>query len=297
MLRILVTGSDGLLAHALRESCPAGVEMHFLRRAEFDLTKPELMDRQLSATRPDVVINTAAYNLVDHCEVERDLSWAANATGPKSLAELCANTNIRLIHYGTDYVFDGLQSSPYVETDAPHPLNHYGAGKLAGEQAVLAASPKHLVLRTSWVFGWHPTQTKTFVHTILKAAGEGRPLRSVTDQIAAPTHADDLASWTLRLIKQNATGLLHAVNDGPVSRYDWTKAILAMAVETGLLKSLPEVIPVQTAFFNPKIQRPGYSALSNAKTAGLLGAPLGSWRVGLQKMLARQSGRSVASGA
>ena len=107
------------------------------------------------------------------------------------------SAGIRLVHYGTDYVFDGEKKSPYLETDAPNPLNHYAAGKLAGEQAVLRASPNHLVLRTSWVFGGHPTQTKTFVHTVLRAAREGRELKATTDQASVPTFAPDLAQWTL----------------------------------------------------------------------------------------------------
>ena len=149
-------------------------DLIFLSHSDFDLTAPAHMQEQLAKIGPQVVINTAAYNQVDRCEIERDLSWAVNATGPQRLAELCAQAGIRLVHYGTDYVFDGEKKSPYLETDAPNPLNHYAAGKLAGEQAVLRASPKHLVLRTSWVFGGHPTQTKTFVHTVLRAAREGR---------------------------------------------------------------------------------------------------------------------------
>src|ERR1035438_1423846 len=138
------------------------------------------------------------------------------------LAELCAEKNIRLVHYGTDYVFDGAKKSPYVETVPPNPLNHYAAGKLFGEKAVLRASPKHLVLRTSWIFGWHPTQTKTFVHTVLHAVWEGRELKATTNQVSVPTFAPDLALWTIELVRLGVNGLVHAVNDEGVSRYDWT---------------------------------------------------------------------------
>src|SRR5882724_6521044 len=197
MQRVLITGADGLLAYSLKKIAPCDFEFISLNRAEFDLLQTALIAKKFAEMCPDVVINTAAYNLVDRCEIERDLSWAVNVTAPQQLAELCAKNGIRLVHYGTDYVFDGQKKSPYVETDVANPLNHYAAGKFAGEQAVLKASPKHLVMRTSWVFGSHPTQPKSFVHTVLRAAREGRALKSTTDQISAPTFAPDLAQWTL----------------------------------------------------------------------------------------------------
>ena len=251
------------------------------------------MAQRLAELRPDVVINTAAYNLVDRCEIERDLSWTVNATAPQQLARLCADLGIRLVHYGTDYVFDGKKKSPYVETDAANPLNHYAAGKFSGEQAVLQASPKHLVLRTSWVFGSHPTQTKSFVHTVLRAAREGRALKATTDQISVPTFAPALAQWTLELLRRHASGLVHAVNDEGMSRFDWTKVILDEAVQAKLIPTAPPVEPVLSSFFSSTMQRPDYTVMSNAKLSGLLGHPLGSWRTGLKNMLAHESRRSV----
>jgi len=243
--------------------------------------------QRLAELHPEIVINTAAYNLVDRCETERELSWSVNATAPQRLAELCAGKNIRLVHYGTDYVFDGAKKSPYTETDVPNPVNHYAAGKFAGEQAVLRAAPQHLVLRTSWVFDWHPTQTKTFVHTVLKAAREGRALKATTDQISVPTFATGLAQWTLELLRQNAGGLFHAVNDDGVSRFDWTKIILEEAVGAGLIFTAPPIEPVLSSYFNSTMRRPDYTVMSNEKLAKLLGHPMGSWRSGLKKMLAQ----------
>jgi len=287
MQKILVTGGDGLLAHQLKHIAPGDFEFHFLGRAEFDLLNPRLMAQRLSELQPQIVINTAAYNLVDRCETERELSWAVNATAPQQLAELCAGKKTRLVHYGTDYVFDGAKKSPYLETDTPNPLNHYAAGKFAGEQAVLRASPKNLALRTSWVFDWHPTQMKTFVHTVLKAAREGRALKSTTDQVSAPTFATDLAQWTLELVRSGAGGLFHAVNDEGVSRFDWTKIILEESVGAKLVSSAPPVEPVLSSFFNSAMRRPDYTVLSNTKLSKLLGHELGSWRGGLRKMLAQ----------
>ena len=287
MQRILVTGGSGLLAHALREIAPPDFQLFFPGHAEFDVTRADLTARRLAELKPHAVINTAAYNLVDRCEIERELSWAVNATAPQQLAEFCAQSKIRLVHFGTDYVFDGAKKSPYSETDAANPLNHYAAGKLAGEQSVLRASPEHLVLRTSWVFGWHPTQAKTFVHTILKAVREGRVLKATTDQVSVPTFASDLAQWTLTLIRRGAGGLFHAVNDEGASRFDWAKIILDEAVRANLIPTAPVVEPVLGSFFNSTMRRPGYTVMSNEKLAKLLGHPPGSWRPGLRKMLAK----------
>jgi dTDP-4-dehydrorhamnose reductase len=283
--RILVTGGDGLLAYALRTLAPADCEISFLARAEFDLTAVAQMKERLESLKPEVVINTAAYNLVEKCEQERDLSWAVNATGPGTLAKLCAEKSIRLIHYGTDYVFDGEKGGPYVETDLPNPLNHYGAGTLAGEQAVLAASPKHIVMRTSWVFGSHPTQTKSYVHAVLRAARAGNNLKATTDQASTPTVSDDLARWTIELIRQSGGGLFHAVNDEGVSRFDWTAGILEEAKRLKMVPELIAVEPVTSDYFKSTMPRPKQSILANGRLAALLGHPLGSWRTGLRACL------------
>ena len=287
MRKILITGGDGLLAHQLKKIAPPDFEFVFFGRAEFDLTNPGLMAQRLAEIQPHAVINTAAYNLVDRCETERELSWSVNAAALETLAKLCFEKNIILVHFGTDYVFDGAKKSPYLETDAANPLNHYAAGKFFGEQAVLRASPENLVLRTSWVFDWHPTQTKTFVHTILKAAREGRALKSTTDQVSVPTFATDLAQWTLDLLRQNAGGLFHAVNDEGVSRFDWSKIILEEAVSANLISTAPTVEPVLSSFFSSTMRRPDYTVMSNKKLSEQLGRPLGSWRGGLRKMLAQ----------
>lgn len=291
MLKILVTGGNGLLAHALCELKPADCDFIFLSHADFDLTLRAPMREQLDAISPQVVINTAAYNLVERCEQERELSWAVNASGPETLGQLCAERDIRLIHYSTDYVFDGGKKAPYTESDSPNPLSCYGAGKLAGERATLAASANHLVLRTSWVFGLHPTQTKSYVHSVLRAVHSRKDLKATTDQVSVPTFAGDLARWTMDLAHRNATGLFHAVNEEAVSRYDWTQIILAEAKQAGLIDESPAVEPVTTEHFKSPMRRPGYSVLSNEKLAKFLGHSPGSWRTGLRKMLAQEARR------
>jgi dTDP-4-dehydrorhamnose reductase len=285
MLRVLITGGGGLLAHALKCARPEGVELTALGHQDFDLADPRQMAARLAELRPELVINTAAYNLVDQCEIERELSWRINAAGPAELARLCAARSCRLIHFSTDYVFDGEQRHPYAETDAANPLNHYGAGKLSGEQAVLRADPRHLVLRTSWLFGEHPTQTKTYIHSVLRAVRDGKSLKAAHDQHSVPTYAPDLAAWSLRLAQMGARGLFHAVNDDGVSRLDWTRIILEEARQGGLIGRVPAVESVPSASFNARMRRPAYTVLSNAKLASQLGRPLGSWREGLRTFL------------
>jgi dTDP-4-dehydrorhamnose reductase len=284
-MKVLITGVNGLLGNALRNRAPKHVECLVCGHAEFDLTQPAQMESRLSDLRPNAVINTAAWNAVDRCETERDLSWVVNAEGPGTLAQLCTRFSAKLVHYGTDYVFDGTRGVPYVETDAPHPLNRYADGKLAGERAVLADNPRHLVLRTSWLFGHNPVQPKSYVHTVMNQALAAKPLRAVTDQISAPTWVPDLADWTFRLLELEARGLLHAVNDGGVSRWEWTIAILEEARRAGLLAAVPKVERVTTDYFSPGMKRPNYTVLDNRKTAALLGRPLGTWRKGLTELL------------
>ncbi len=297
-MKILITGGNGLLAQALQRCSPANCQPVVLGHAEFDLTQPPLLAQRLSEFRPDAVINTAAYNAVDRCETERDLSWAVNAAGPQMLAELCSRQNCRLVHYATDYVFDGSKGSPYNEQDQPHPLNHYAAGKLAGEQAVLQTHANHLVLRTSWLFGHHPARPKSYVHTILRQALAAHPLKATSDQVSVPTYAPDLARWTYAFLRLGMSGLIHAVNDEGLSRYDWTLAILDEAKQAGLLQATTPVERVPTDYFSPGLRRPSYSVLDNQKAAAILGRPLGSWRLGLQELLRqiRESSADASEG-
>lgn len=285
IMRILVTGGDGLLARALRDAAPADADWLFLGHAEFDLTLPGPMDRRLASFRPQWVINTAAYNAVDRCEVEREVSWDVNAAGPSRLAEACARHGCRLVHYSTDYVFDGGKGSAYVESDPPCPLNHYAAGKLAGEQAVLKAHDGNLVLRTSWLFGDNGQRSRSYVHAVLRQLHAGAPLKAAVDQASVPTYAPDLARWTLALTEKGCAGLFHAVNDGGLSRLDWTLAIIDEAAATGWIRSAPTVEPVSTDAFGGGIRRPKQTVLSNAKAAAILGRPLGSWRPGLKQLI------------
>lgn len=284
-LKVLVTGGGGLLAYSLRELRPEGMTLVFWDREHFDLTRPDQMGELLRSLRPDWVVNTAAYNRVDRCEFERDQSWAVNAQGPENLARICNQIGSRMVHFSSDYVFDGQKTAPYDETDRPNPVNYYGVGKLYGETAVLKLSSGNMVLRTSWLFGPHPTQTKSYVHTVLRQALECKSIKAVTDQVAAPTYAPDLAKCTVELIRHDASGLFHVVNGEGLSRYGWTREILTIARATAFLKSEVSVEAVETGAFGAAIRRPRYSVLSNRKVTTFLNQPLGSWRNGLHQLL------------
>jgi len=292
VLKILVTGGGGLLAHSISKQFGPGFDLVLCESKEFDLTDRQGMARQLEQHQPEVVINTAAYNFVDRCEQERALSWAVNAAGPEILAGLCKARSCRMIHFSSDYVFDGAKTVPYVESDRPNPINHYGAGKLYGETAVLNAAAENLVLRTSWLFGPHPKQTKSFVHAVVRQARAGAILKVTTDQTAAPTYAPDLGSGLKSLVVEGATGLFHAVNDGALSRYQWAVDILASARDMGILTSPTPIEPVQTSHFGTSMRRPTYTVLSNEKLARALRRPLGSWRRGLEETLQTLRGAS-----
>ena len=267
-----------------------------VNREEFDLTRPDQMEEVVSETRPDVVISTAAYNAVDRCETERDVSWNANAVAPKMLAKICSRHQCRLVHFSTDYVFDGEKRTPYTESDSPAPVNYYARGKLAGEEAVLAADGAHLVMRTSWLFGQNVDHPKTFVHTILRQGVLGRAMKSTTDQNSVPTYVPDLAGWTVSLIEKGAHGLLHAVNDDPVSRIVWARAIVKEAEVAGLIEEAPFIEPVTTDYFTPGMARAEYTALDNSSMARILGVRPGSWRFGLAKMMREPETRDFVDG-
>lgn len=286
-MTVLVTGGKGLLAHAIRELSSPGLRLVFWDIEEFDLTRADVLEARLEELRPAWVVNTAAYNLVDRCEQERELSWAVNALGPETLARLCVHFGCRLIHFSSDYVFDGAKGSPYVEADATNPLNHYGKGKLHGEQAVLRASPENIVFRTSWMFGLHPFQAKSYVHSVLAQARAGKRIMAVTDQAAAPTYAPDLARCVTELLARGASGLFHAVNSEGLSRYEWTLEILELARKAGVLQGRVEVEPVLTSFFGSTMRRPPSTVLCNQKVNAALKEPLPSWKVGLAEMLRR----------
>ncbi len=256
---ILITGAQGMLGSdlvpRLREQV-APAELIAVDIDGLDITVEDQVREKVNAIRPAVIINCAAYTDVDGCESERDLAFRVNAHGPGLLARAAVECRSLLVHISTDFVFDGTKGTPYTEQDEPNPVSAYGESKLAGEQAVRALGPEHLIVRTAWLYGRHG---RNFVETILRLA-EGRDeLSAVTDQTGSPTWTVQLASAIEALLRTGGRGTYHAVGRGECTRYEWAGEILRLAGKPRRL------VPATTEEFPRPARRPAYSALGCEK--------------------------------
>lgn len=277
-MRIACIGRNGQTARALAHlASSAGVEVIAAGREALDLRHPRTLAAFLDATKPDAVINTAAYNLVDRAESEPAEAFAVNAEGPRALARACVQRGLSLIHMSTDLVFDGTKPSPYEEGDAPNPLSAYGRSKLAGEEAVLAEDPGALVVRVCWVFSqWGDN----FVAKMIQLARTQAALRVVSDQVGCPTHASDIAAALVAAAKMRRkgtlTGLLHVSANEACSRADMASAILAESQLRG--GPAAQVIPVTTESFAAPAKRPLNARLSAQLATRRLGLSFRNWK-------------------
>jgi dTDP-4-dehydrorhamnose reductase len=250
---------------------------------QLSVTDPDAVDALLSDTRPALVFNCAAYNAVDRAETERDLAFAVNGEGPSILARACTRHRIRLVHFSTNFVFDGTLDRPYLESDEPSPLSVYGASKLEGEQRVLELQPQGLVIRTSALFGDRGSAIKggSFPDRILARARSGEPLRVVADQKVNPTYAADLAAVALELAESELEGLVHVVSRGCASWDDLARAVLEE------FRVAADVEPVSSAELGAPAPRPLNGCLASARVA-----PMRPWREGLHDWAARRAGQT-----
>jgi dTDP-4-dehydrorhamnose reductase len=230
---------------------------------------------------PQLVVNAAAYNQVDVAEREPQLAFSANALGVRNLAMACRQTDARLVHFSTDYVFDGTKGSPYVETDAPHPLGAYAVSKLAGELYAQAYLDSPLVIRVSGVFGPGGlfTPRGNFVELMLRMAQGGSPIKVVEDHVASPTYAPALAARTADLVENDCRGVFHIGGGEPVSWYNYARLIFELA------KIHPELKPTDEREYRTAARRPKYSALSNAKMESAGIAPMPPLREAISQYL------------
>ncbi len=283
-MKILVTGKNGQVGHELMRSLAPLGELVGVDVDEFDLAKPAAIERLLAQVKPDLIVNPAAYTAVDKAESEANLAHAVNAAAPEVLAKYAATKNIPMIHYSTDYVFDGTKDGLYVETDKPNPKSVYGKTKWLGEAAVRNNAPKHVILRTSWVFGSHGLN---FLKTVLRLAQERDKLSIVADQFGAPTSAAMLADATAVIAKQlfepGATrkyGTYHLVADGETSWHGYAQWVVAKAGELGVkFKIKADAIrPITTKEYPMPAPRPANSRLDTSKVMSVFGINLPSWR-------------------
>jgi dTDP-4-dehydrorhamnose reductase len=301
---ILLTGKTGQLGSELNRLLPRVGKVIAPGRNELDLGEPEKIREIVRNAKPQLVINAAAYTAVDAAETDQVNASAANAEAPGLLALEAKKLGALIVHFSTDYVFDGVKKTSYLETDAPNPLNAYGTSKLAGEQAIRDSGASYLIFRTSWVYATHG---RNFLLTILRLATQREELKIVADQVGAPTCAFDLAEATTRILAgiiagaenqfslPEASGTYHMTAAGQTTWYEFAKAILEEASRahqklpwlTSATNALPiiarRVLPISTEEFRSPTRRPAYSVLSNALVMETFGFTLSNWRTQLQR--------------
>lgn len=296
-MKILITGANGQVGHALTQRLASLGEVIALDRQGADLSKPEGLVAVLDAHRPDWIINAAAYTAVDKAESEQDLANEINAKAPGVMAAWAEKHGARLVHYSTDYVFDGQLDRPYREDDATAPLNVYGATKLAGEQAILATKAQAWVFRTTWVFAAHGAN---FLKTMLRLGQERDALSVVNDQIGAPTSASWIAEVTARLIEAEntpATGVYHLAAAGSTHWQGYAQFVLSEAQRLGVsLKVNPEqVAGIPSSAYPTPAQRPMNSHLNSDALMGALGLSAPDWRTDVAQVTAELVGQAKSS--
>jgi dTDP-4-dehydrorhamnose reductase len=295
MTRILLTGSTGQVGWELQrtlmtlgEVITAGRESSSLR---MDMSNPDTIRYVIREVQPDLIVNPAAYTAVDKAETEPELAMAVNGTAPGVIAEEAKLLGAGVIHYSTDYVFNGNQPTPYTEQDQPDPQNIYGKTKLAGEKAIQAVDVPHLILRTSWVYG---LRGKNFLLTMLKLAREREELKVVDDQVGAPTWSRLIAASTAQILSQGTqdlngflssnSGIYHLTATGQTSWYNFAKAIFEHDPNPSEQK-LKNLLPIPSEQYPTPAKRPAYSSLDTQKIYHTFGLVLPSWQRNLELVL------------
>ena len=291
-MKVMIFGRGGQLGRELfRVFESKGHQVSGFERSQVDVTNAARVEHAVATAGPDLVLNATAYNMVDVAEREPEAAFAGNALAVRSLALACRQADARLVHFSTDYVFDGTLGRPYTEEDATHPLGAYGVSKLAGEFYAHAYLDHPLIIRTSGVFGLGGLRTArgNFVETMLRLASSGQPVRVVEDFVASPTYAPELASRTAQLVEKKLSGIFHIGGGTPISWFDYAKLIFEAAQLT------PELRATTEREHRTPARRPKYSALSNAKMERCGVTPMPSMRAAVEDYMSRR--KLVAAGA
>jgi len=275
-MKIAIIGANGRLGAALAREYARDFELTSFERRQLDLGQLDRVRSALAATKFELLINCAALTNVDYCESHREEAFVVNAEAPRLLAEIANEKSARLVHFSTDYVFDGKKTDPYVEEDKAVPLSVYGESKLEGEQRVLEASSQHLVVRLSWVFG---PDKPSFIDQIIQRAREKDVVTAVADKFSAPTFTIDVAGWLRLVVEKNAHGILHLANNGGCSWQEWAQYAIDVCRSRGLPLKAERVEAVSLGDMkNFVAQRPVHTVLSTAKFTALTGVQPRHWR-------------------
>lgn len=274
-MKFLVTGAQGQLARQFLNTLQ---NMEFdvvaFDREGLDISDQDAVNGRISENTPDVVINCASYNFVDRAEDDFETARRVNAAGVKNLATTCNDKGVLLVHYSTDYVFDGAKEDFYTEEDEPNPLNRYGESKLEGERLLRQETDNCLLFRVSWVFG---EGQSNFLYRLSEWAKKNRILRIVSDQVSVPTYTGDIVNVTLFALNKGLRGLYHLTNGGYASRYEVARYYIE---QTGMDNI---VLPVTSDYFPSPAKRPYFSALSNYKLSRDLNVYIPDWKLGIER--------------
>jgi dTDP-4-dehydrorhamnose reductase len=285
-MKIVILGAGGRLGAALMREFREKYDLAGFNRAQLDLANLDDVRGKLGALNFDVLINAAAFTNVDACETERDRAFLINAEAPGILAEICNEKDAKLIHFSTDYVFDGGKRAPYTEEDQANPISAYGESKLAGEKCVLAAEDGHLVVRVSWVFG---PDRPSFVDAMIKRAQQDEKIDAIADKFSTPTYTQDIAHMLPQFFDRGvAGGVLHFANAGKCSWQEYAQWALDCCCDAGIpLKGRTVGALKLSEMTNWVARRPVYSVLSTVKYAELTGTPCRTWREAVAEYITR----------
>ncbi|MDD9196716.1 dTDP-4-dehydrorhamnose reductase [Aliivibrio sp. S3MY1] len=283
-MKVVITGKGGQLAWELEQLAPQGIEVISVGINELDITNEILVTEFITNTKPDLVINAAAYTAVDKAEEDTEIAYAVNELGTKYLANICKQINARILHISTDFVFDGSSTTPYQADSKPNPINVYGASKLAGEVALQTILPDaSVIVRTAWVYS---VNGNNFVKSMLRLMQEKPQLGIIYDQVGTPTWAKGLAQWLWAVAaKPEVTGTYHWTDAGIASWYDFAIAIQELGIEKGLLKEVIPVLPIPTSAYPTLAKRPAFSVIDKSSAESVSGINSIHWRKQLSNMM------------
>ncbi len=298
MQKILILGRQGQVAWELQRTLASLGNITVFGSQDLDLASPDMIRTQVRSIQPDIIVNAAAYTAVDKAETESDLCMSINAVAPGILAELARESQALLVHYSTDYVFDGTKIGAYLETDPTNPLSVYGASKLAGEQAIIQVDCAHLIFRTTWVYG---NRGKNFLQTILRLAASAKELKIVADQIGSPTWSRSISEATAQIIAQcrhdrwrsrsngasGVRGLYNLSAAGETSWHGFANQIVdrSRSIDPELQLAIEQILPIPATDYPTAAQRPANSVLDNSKILADFGVQLPDWQVSLEQCL------------